>query len=155
MVSIFACSSSSMTKSKILIKQKHNHIKTLTEDETGMDGAKHLQIWREIIHILLMLSGDRYHTYILAVLHLKQLSLKTTLHFYLNASSHAAEDDIHIHCSVPVLSRDRPPLLLSSHGFHDYEPKSGALLETRRPMIKPNRPRTELKISMTRILTNL
>ncbi len=33
--------------------------------------------------------------------------------------------------------------------------KSAALLETSSPIIKPNRPSTELKISMTRILTNL
>jgi hypothetical protein len=36
-----------------------------------------------------------------------------------------------------------------------FSPKAGALLETRRPMIRPNRPSTELKISITRILTKL
>lgn len=30
-----------------------------------------------------------------------------------------------------------------------------ALLETSRPIIRPNKPSTELKISMTKILTNL
>jgi len=34
-------------------------------------------------------------------------------------------------------------------------PNSGALLETNKPTISPKRPRTELKISITRILTNL
>jgi hypothetical protein len=33
--------------------------------------------------------------------------------------------------------------------------KSGALLWTSRPMMRPKRPRIELKISMTRIFTNL
>lgn len=34
-------------------------------------------------------------------------------------------------------------------------PNSVALLDTNRPTMSPNRPRTELKISTTRILTNL
>lgn len=33
--------------------------------------------------------------------------------------------------------------------------KSGALLDIKRPIIRPKRPKTELKISITRILTNL
>lgn len=33
--------------------------------------------------------------------------------------------------------------------------KSGALLDSNRPMMSPNKPSTELKISMTRIFTNL
>lgn len=36
-----------------------------------------------------------------------------------------------------------------------WAPKSPAFPERSRPTMRPNRPRTELKISITRILTNL
>lgn len=47
-----------------------------------------------------------------------------------------------------------PSTLLISFLVHFYA-KSLAFPDKRRPMIRPKRPRTELKISMTRIFTNL
>lgn len=52
-----------------------------------------------------------------------------------------------------TINRQIVPALVA--GFEDYALKSAALLERSKPMIKPNSPRTELKISMTKILTNL
>lgn len=51
---------------------------------------------------------------------------------------------------------DLPTRQIILHAFFPvYYLKSRALLETRRPMISPNNPNTEEKISITRIFTNL
>ena len=55
---------------------------------------------------------------------------------------------------VTKLNRASHVLIYLHEGSKSYL-NSPAFPETSSPMIKPKRPRTELKISMTRILTNL
>ena len=59
-------------------------------------------------------------------------------------------------CSFPPRGVFYLSLLAALTLIQNYSlPNSVALLETSRPMMRPNSPRTELKISITKILTNL
>lgn len=72
----------------------------------------------------------------------RHLSASTWM-IYTVQNSHLSNIFPHQNCNSP----SRPQLILYS--------KSGAFDETNKPIMRPKSPNTELKISMTKILTNL